>query len=167
MSGQPERFTFFWGHTAKSRYPCFSQWYARDFMVDGVTFARCEQWMMWSKAVLFGDRAAAAAIMASTDPRQDKALGRGVRGFDDAAWTAEAPGIVRRGNLEKFAQHADLRQVLAATRDTTLVEASPYDRIWGIGLGASDPRALSRATWLGQNLLGEAETSVRIELCGS
>ena len=122
---------------------------------------------MWSKATLFGDAAAAARILAVLDPGAQKAIGKRVRGFDEAVWVRNRFGIVRQGNLAKFSQNPDLLERLRQTAGTTLVEASPTDRIWGIGLGVGDARCLRRATWRGLNLLGFAETEVRVELCGS
>jgi ribA/ribD-fused uncharacterized protein len=120
--------------------------------------------MMHGKALLFDDQEVAAQILAADHPRQHKALGRKVKRFDDAAWKREREAIVRAGNRAKFTQNAELRELLFATQGTTLVEASPYDKIWGIGLAASDPRAQDPAQWKGQNLLGRILTALRDEL---
>lgn len=149
-----ERFTFFW------RGP-FSQWHASPFTRKGLRFVTAEQFMMHEKARLFGDEETAGQILRSDSPRQQKALGRKVRGFDETVWRANREQIVFAGNQAKFEQNPELRALLLATRGTTLVEASPYDRIWGIGLAEDDPRALHRATWLGLNLLGEILTRLR------
>lgn len=149
-----ERFTFFW------RGP-LSNWHLRSFVVDDVTYCCVEQFMMAEKARLFGDRIHERAIMASTEPAGHKALGRRVRGFDATAWNREAKGIVLRGSVAKFSQNDDLLDVICATEGTTLVEASPYDTIWGIGLREADPRARNRATWAGLNRLGEVLTEAR------
>ena len=152
-------FTFFF--TAASP---FSQWHPCTFVVDGRTFNCAEQFMMHGKAQLFGDADVAARLLDTADPKQHKALGRKVKGFDDARWRAARLGIVKAGNRAKFTQNAELLAQLVATRGTTLVEASPYDRIWGIGLAATDPRAQNRETWRGQNLLGQILTELRDEL---
>ena len=152
-------FTFFF--TEKSP---FSQWFACSFTSDGVTFNCAEQFMMHGKAVLFGDADAATKILAAAHPRQHKALGRKVKGFDDAVWKRERLNIVKAGSRAKFTQNPELLAQLLATKGTVLVEASPYDRIWGIGLAATDPRALDRSTWRGQNLLGQILTELRDEL---
>lgn len=152
-----ERFTFFLDGP-------FSQWFDSPFTVDGQVYLCAEQFMMAEKARLFADAGMLSAILAAPHPSEHKELGRRVSGFDDAVWKAEARRIVHRGNLAKFSQNPELRGRLAATRGTTLVEASPFDRLWGIGLLASDPRALSRATWRGANWLGEVLTRVREEL---
>jgi len=152
-------YTFFF--TGKSP---FSQWYRCRFVVDGVTYGCCEQFMMHGKAKLFGDADVAAQILAADHPEQHKALGRKVTPFDDATWKRERMNIVRAGNRAKFSQDAALRAALLATQGTTLVEASPHDRIWGIGLGAGDPRAQDPTQWKGQNLLGIVLTELREEL---
>lgn len=123
--------------------------------------------MMHGKALLFGDTAVAAKILATRDPQQHKALGRKVTPFDDVIWRGSRERIVMTGNRAKFTQNPDLLQALLATRKTTLVEASPFDRIWGIGLGADNPKAQRRATWRGQNLLGEILTKLRDELAAA
>lgn len=142
----------------------FSQWHRCLFKAGELTFICAEQYMMHGKAILFGDREIAAEIIAATHPKQHKALGRKVKSFDDKVWKANREQIVLAGNRLKFTQNADLKAALLATRGTTLVEASPYDRIWGIGLGAKDPRAQNEATWKGQNLLGKILTKLRDEL---
>ena len=120
--------------------------------------------MMHGKAVLFDDAEVAAQILAADHPRTHKALGRKVRGFDDRVWKREREGIVLAGNRAKLTQDAALRAALLATAGTTLVEASPRDTIWGIGLAATDPRAQDPTTWRGQNLLGAILTRLRDEL---
>ncbi len=142
----------------------FSQWYPCAFTVAGNPFNCAEQFMMHGKAMLFGDATSAAKILAVAHPREHKALGRKVASFDDAVWKREREAIVRAGSMAKFAQNPELRALLLATRGTTLVEASPYDRIWGIGLAATSPDANDPTKWRGQNLLGKILTSVRDEL---
>ena len=161
MSDVTERggFVFFW-----SGWP--SQWHPASFAVDGVAYGCAEQFMMAEKARLFGDQETLRQILASDSPREHKALGRGVRGFDESRWTRACRDIVYRGSLAKFSQNADLKELLLATGSKTLVEASPSDRIWGIGLAAEDPRATDRSAWRGKNWLGEALMRVRAELRG-
>ncbi len=149
-----EAFTFFWKHR-------LSQWHRAPFALGGVAFTSAEQSMMYAKALLFGDREAAARVLAAETPREQQAVGREVRGFDEPVWVLFREGIVFAGNYARFSQNADQRELLFATRGTTLVEASPHDRVWGIGLAADDPRARDRSQWLGLNLLGEALTRVR------
>ncbi|MGE0710142.1 MAG: NADAR family protein [Planctomycetota bacterium] len=142
----------------------FSQWTAATFEVEGVRYGCAEQFMMAEKARLFADQETLARILATASPKQQKALGRQVQGYENGAWEAARLDVVVRGNRAKFSQNAEMRAALLATGDKTLVEASPYDRIWGIGLRADDPRALDPSTWRGQNLLGQALELVRAEL---
>jgi ribA/ribD-fused uncharacterized protein len=157
MEAEREQFTFFW-------HGPFSQWHGCLFDIEGATYNCAEQYMMAQKAVLFHDEDAFEKIMAAVSPRIQKALGRKVRGFNPSKWEACARDIVYRGNWAKFTQHEDLRQLLLATRGTTLVEASPSDTIWGIGLGEDDPRAADRKTWRGKNWLGAVLTRVRDDI---
>ena len=120
--------------------------------------------MMWSKAMLFGDQACAAEILEVDHPNLAKTLGRRVSPFDAATWERERSGIVVAGSIAKFSQHADLKAYLLGTRHRVLVEASPRDRIWGIGLGASHPDATDPARWRGLNLLGFALMRARQHL---
>lgn len=142
----------------------FSQWHRCAFSVDGNAFSCAEQYMMFGKAMLFDDAEMAGKILEADHPRQHKALGRKVRGFDDAAWRRQRENIVHAGNHAKFTQNPALLELLLATKGTTLVEASPYDKIWGIGLAATDPRANDATKWKGQNLLGKILTKLRDEL---
>ena len=108
--------------------------------------------------------ARAERILAAGHPKQAKDLGRGGAGFDERRWVEHRYRIVVAGNLGKFAQNADERAFLLRTGERVLVEASPVDAVWGIGLAADDPRALDPAAWLGQNLLGQALIEVRAAL---
>jgi ribA/ribD-fused uncharacterized protein len=159
MTDEQRRFTFFWRQESP-----FSQWHPIEFMVEGKRFTCAEQYMMYGKAVLFGDQEVAERILASASPKTHKALGRKVRGFDEQRWKRERERIVYEGNRAKFTQNADLLQVLLATAGTELVEASPLDRIWGVGLSAEDPRIQNPSQWRGQNLLGKVLTRLRDEL---
>jgi ribA/ribD-fused uncharacterized protein len=152
------KYTFFFTEASP-----FSQWYRCTFTLDGQRFGCAEQSMMYGKARLFGDADVAAQILAADHPRQHKALGRKVTPYDDAVWHANRDRIVMESNRAKFAQNPELRALLLAT-EGELVEASPYDKIWGIGLSASDPRAQDPKQWRGQNLLGKILTALRQEL---
>ena len=149
-----DRFVFFWGG-----WP--SQWHRSRFLVAGVEYNCCEQFMMAEKARVFGDSEHLAKILAASNPRQQKALGRKVRGFDEEVWRSVCRGIVYHANLAKYTQDAGLREKLLATEDRMIVEASPKDRIWGIGLAADDPRAADPSQWRGTNWLGIAITQAR------
>lgn len=149
-----EKFTLFW-------HGPFSQWAPSDFVVDKIKYNCAEQFMMAQKALMFGDHVRWVEIMASDSPKVQKALGRQVENFNEDEWNKVAKDIVYKGNLAKFEQNHDLKEQLLATKGTTLVEASPYDKIWGIGLPADDPKAQDRQTWEGKNWLGETLTQVR------
>jgi len=166
-AGERVRFLFFWGHqgTASGK-GCLSQWFPSPFTENEHTFATAEHYMMWRKATLFDDERTAARIIAADHPKQAKDLGRQVRNFDQATWEARRFDIVVDGNTLKFSQHDEMRAFLLGTGDQVLVEASPLDRVWGIGLKADDPRAEDPATWRGLNLLGFALGAVRNVLAG-
>ncbi len=160
-------FLFFWGHHQKRQHidkSCLSQWFPREFRVGAILYTSMEQYMMSQKARLFGDTATEEKIMAATDQGTIKALGRVVAPFDRAIWDRFKSAIVMMGNYYKFAQHADLRSFLIQTGSKILVEASPHDKIWGIGLSEADKRALRPSLWQGQNRLGLALMTVRAEL---
>jgi hypothetical protein len=154
---QRDGFVFFW-----HGWP--SQWHLSPFEIDGVRYRCCEQFMMAEKARLFGDADTLAEILAAKAPTEHKALGREVAPFDARRWSAACREIVYRGNLAKYEQSASLRALLLATGALVLAEASPSDKIWGIGLAADDPRAPRRAEWPGKNWLGKALMRVRDEL---
>jgi ribA/ribD-fused uncharacterized protein len=149
-----EDFVFFWSGP-------FSQWHQARFELDGREFTCAEQYMMFCKARLFGDQETAKKILASRSAREQKTLGRQVQNFDEGTWRIFREGIVFSGNLAKFTQNDDLRQQMIATGSRTLVEASPKDTVWGIGLAEDDPRILDRSKWRGTNLLGEILMQVR------
>lgn len=142
----------------------FSNWFISEFEVKGIRFNCVEQFMMYCKAKLFRDELTAAKIMVASHPRVQKELGRSVVGYIDAIWSQRRGQIVARGCYAKFTQNLALRDALLATGDTVLVEASPYDRIWGIGLSEHDARALDPSQWKGLNLLGIALMQVRERL---
>jgi ribA/ribD-fused uncharacterized protein len=114
--------------------------------------------------MLFGDTTIADQILTASHPHRAKTLGRQVRGFDQTIWEARRYAIVVDGSVAKFGQHAELRSYLLGTGDRILVEASPVDRIWGIGLTADDPRATNPGQWKGLNLLGFALMHTRERL---
>ena len=166
-AGWERELLFFWGHTSGGGgvgRECLSQWYVAPFEVDGVLYLTAEHYMMGGKARLFEDTETLAEIVEASGPREAKALGRKVRGFDEERWQEHRVAIVVEGNVAKFGQHEALREFLLATDEAVLVEAAPQDRIWGIGLSAVDPRARDPVAWRGQNLLGFALMEVRTRL---
>ena len=138
----------FWGHKPTPSGAigpgCLSQWWPAPFVVDGVTYPTAEHWMMAGKARLFDDPTGLANVLAASSPGAAKAAGRKVRGFDEQRWIAARYHLVVAGNVAKFTQHPDLRRFLLNTGERVLVEASPYDRIWGIGLATTTPTCRTR-----------------------
>lgn len=166
--GQITKFLYFWGHMNKQNEPvgrfCFSQWFEAPFTVDDVRYPTAEHWMMAQKARLFGDTATEQRILAARTPGETKQLGRQIKDFNEGTWVRERYEIVRVGNLHKFGQHPLLMEYLMQTKGRILVEASPIDPIWGIGLAQDDPRSADVGAWEGLNLLGFALMEVRNEL---
>jgi ribA/ribD-fused uncharacterized protein len=164
-------YLLFWGHTPKDPAivdaSCLSQWFPAPFEVDRIRYPTAEHWMMAEKARLFGDEAALAAILRAGTPAEAKAHGRAVRGYSDDAWASARDKAVVSGNVAKFGQNDALGTFLRSTKDRVLVEASPRDRIWGIGMGASNPDARIPARWRGLNLLGFALMEARARLFAS
>ena len=166
-AGAAGKFLLFWGHQngASISASCLSQWYGSSFWQDEVHHYVCaEQYMMAKKAECFGDKEALEQILSAKDPAQMKALGRQVRGFDAKVWDEIKFSVVLNASYLKFSQNAKLREFLLSTKDKILVEASPVDKIWGIGLAASDENAHNPMKWRGQNLLGFALMRARDEI---
>lgn len=161
-------YLMFWGHQpprdGRVSQSCFSQWFDAGFEVEGVHYPTAEHFMMAGKALLFEDHETHARILQAGPPAYAKHLGREVRDFDDARWQAARFDIVVQGNLAKFSQHPELGHFLRCTRHKVLVEASPVDRVWGIGLAADDAKAERPEQWRGLNLLGYALMEVRDRL---
>jgi ribA/ribD-fused uncharacterized protein len=163
-SGVSPEFLSFWGHTAKDQRVgkhVLSQWWPAIFCIDGQTYASAEHYMMAQKAKLFGDEETFGAILSAANPSQAKSLGRRARGFDEERWIGQRFEIAVHGNTAKFGQNPELKNWLLATGEMVLVEGSPVDKIWGIGLSADDQRAQDPRTWSGLNLLGFALMRVR------
>lgn len=141
-----------------------SQWYPCTFTIDGIYYNCTEQWMMAEKARLFKDEESLTAIMATDSPREQKAIGRKIKDFDKAKWEHVAKEVVYLGNLAKFTQNEDLLEQLLDTDDEELVEASPTDCIWGIGLAEDNPDCHDKSKWRGTNWLGECIMRVRTDI---
>lgn len=150
------KFIFFWGGP-------LSQWFKCTIIIDGVTYNCAEQYMMAMKAQYFGDTIALIQIMKAKDPRTQKLLGRSVKNFDANQWSKVARHFVYKANLAKFSD-PKLKQILLDTGDKEIVEASPTDTIWGIGLAEDNPARFDKSQWRGTNWLGQILMQVREEL---
>ena len=167
QQGNRVKYVFFWGHRKSGNTitkSCFSQWYDAAFEHQGKRFATAEHYMMYQKAKLFGQAETAERILQARNPGEAKALGREVRNFDESVWLAKRFGIVVEANLAKFSSHPQLANFLLNTGTRVLVEASPIDIIWGVGLAADHPDIENPYYWRGQNLLGFALMEAREQL---
>lgn len=134
----------------------YSNWYPAKFRIDGKTYSTVEKYMMAQKAITMGDMVSHAKIMKCNDARLIKKYGREIKPYDDHKWASVRLDIVTKGVYEKFKQNPELLTEMLQFPDYEIVEASPYDKIWGIGLSEDDPKALFKRNWQGQNLLGKA-----------
>ncbi|KAK0104198.1 hypothetical protein ONS96_005290 [Cadophora gregata f. sp. sojae] len=154
---------FFW--KAEQEYGFLCQWYMSDFKDDtglgGDNFVFCcaEQYMMAWKAFFFSDELKLMSILKSKSPKGMKAMGKQVLGYSDEQWDFVKVAVVGAANYAKFTSNKELTDMLLSTGDRELVEASPYDGVWGIKCGIE--KASNRANWDGQNLLGETLMEVR------
>lgn len=164
-NGERLKFVFFWRNTPSADgsvdKACFSQWWDCKFTVDGVEYNTAEQYMMAQKAVLFGDEEIRKEIMAAGHPKQFKDLGRKISNFDQKIWDENCREIVIKGNVAKFSQNPGLREFLLNTNSRILVEASPLDKIWGIGMAEDEPKCDNPNLWKGKNFLGCCLMEVR------
>jgi ribA/ribD-fused uncharacterized protein len=167
-NGERLKYIYFWGHQPSKdgtiTNSCFSQWWIADFKVDGIIYKTAEHWMMAKKAELFGDKEIYEKIINSKSPGEAKDLGRRIARFNQENWEASRFEIVVEGNYHKFTQHPELKDFLLKTQDRILVEASPVDNIWGVGLAKDNARIENPEKWNGLNLLGFALMEVRDEL---
>ncbi|MNT06649.1 Swarming motility protein YbiA [compost metagenome] len=166
-TGAKLKFIYFWGHQSGRHgvtASCFSQWYGAPFVIEGQRYPTAEHYMMAEKARLFGDEATRALVFKAPNPGAAKALGRQVLGFKEDTWLAHRYDIVTRANQAKFGQNPELREFLAQTGSRVIVEASPVDRIWGVGMAQDDEHIDNPNLWRGLNLLGFALMQVRDEL---
>ena len=141
-----------------------SNWYLSAFSVDGLTFSSMEQYMMYKKAVCFGDDEISAQILETEEVTEIKVLGRKIAGYDDNIWNGIRQIVAYQGLIEKFTQNDELKNKLLKTGKSVLAECAVKDTIWGIGLSMRDPDRLEMTKWKGQNLLGYALMMVRERL---
>lgn len=168
--GKKVKYFFFWGHQVKGNTvskSCFSQWYTSPFNDGENRFATAEHYMMYGKAKLFGDTDAMEKALQANNPGAVKAVGRSVKGFDQAVWNENKFDLVVKANLAKFSSNEELGTFLINTGKCVLVKASPVDKIWGIGLAEDNDAGENPNLWKGENLLGFALMEVREQLQGS
>ena len=151
-------------HNPEEENGYLSNWYLSDFVLEGVTFSSMEQYMMWSKAKYFGDSDSKEKILATSDVKVIKELGRGVKNYDECLWNGIRQIVVYRGLLAKFTQDESLGAQLKATGSSILAECAVRDLIWGIGLSMHDRDRFDTSKWRGKNLLGYALMLVREEI---
>ncbi len=152
-----KRYKFFWSGI-------FSNWYPSKFIVDGIEFNCGEQYMMYMKAMRFGDIETAREILNTTSPKEQKVLGRKVKNYDENIWAAERFKIVKEGLKEKFLQNPKLKEYLFKYKYFIIVEASPVDRVWGIGYHKDNPKIFEEKDKWGQNLLGKILMEIAKEI---
>lgn len=138
-----------------------SNFYICSFEVDGVRFSSTEQFFHYRKADVFKDQSSMTKILATKDPKEQKRLGRKVKNYKESVWSDKCYMIMKRGLYAKFDQNPVLKERLLSFSNARFVEASPYDKKWGIGIGADHPNAASPSKWTGTNLMGQALTEVR------
>lgn len=164
----PNNFLFFWGHqpnkNGEINKGCLSQWFPIDFEVEGAIYKSAEHYMMAEKARLFNDLETRLRIIEAESPTEAKKLGRQVKNFNNEEWEATRFEIVKMGNYYKFLRNPILAEFFLKTKDRILVEASPVDAIWGIGLAEDHENANHPSKWRGKNLLGFAMMAARDEL---
>ena len=166
-AGKKIDFLFFYGHTNDKKEvtkSSLSQWYIKDFRDNDLVFNCMEKYMMYNKALLFDDKDIANEILNTNQPKAIKELGRKVKNFNDELWDKMKYKIVFTGNYYKFSQNADLRNFLLSTKNKVLVEASPYDKVWGIKMKYDDENIENPFCWKGENLLGFALMEARDEI---
>ncbi|WP_297295327.1 NADAR family protein [uncultured Brachyspira sp.] len=165
--GKKIDFLFFYGHTNDKNEitkSSLSQWYIKDFKENNLTFNCMEKYMMYNKALLFDDKKIAEEILNNNQPKAIKELGRKVSNFKDEIWDKVKYTIILKGNYYKFSQNNDLRNFLLNTKNKVLVEASPYDKVWGIKMKYDNENIENPFFWQGENLLGFALMEVRDEI---
>lgn len=145
---------YFWG-------TYLSNWFKCSFKDNDYQYSSSEAYLMVHKALLFNDKESAESVLKTNNPKKQKALGRKVKGFNEAIWNQNKFKIMVNGLMLKFEQNPELKKKLLETGNKIIVEGSPYDKIWGVGLHYEDELILNEKNWKGENLLGKALMEVR------
>lgn len=151
-------------HNPNEENGYLSNWYLSQFTVGKKTFSSMEQFMMYRKAICFGDEAVVTNILSTDDVAEIKALGRQVANYDEHVWNGIRQILVYEGLLAKFSQNEDLKDKLKFTGEAILAECAVKDLIWSVGLSMKDPDRFDKTKWKGQNLLGYTLMVVRESL---
>ena len=139
----------------------FSNFAYSPFILDGIKWENTEAAFMYYKAIHFKDFKSAEQIKKETNPVKAKGLGRAVSNFNDAEWEKARYAYMYKVNLAKYTQNSLFFETLMNTKELVLVETNGNDRVWGIGLYASDDRVLDEDKWKGRNLLGNVLMDIR------
>lgn len=148
---------YFWGSL-------YSNWYITHFVIDGVTYNCVEQYMMAQKAIMANDKESLEKIMNVSDPGEQKKLGQAVANLNVKEWDEKKLDIVTKGCIAKFTSKRFLQETLLKTGNKVIVEGSPNDRLWGVGLHWSSSDIEDKNKWKGTNLLGRALMKAREEI---
>lgn len=153
---ETEKFVFFW-----ETKDIYSNWHPSKFEMEGNIYVNSEQAMMYEKAKLMGDTVIMEKVLKTENPKDIKALGRQVSPWNEELWQRHRLEIVTKVCLAKFRCNPDMAEKLKATGGKIIVEASPDDKVWGIGMKDNEPGIENPLNWKGLNLLGEALMKVR------
>ena len=159
ISGRQVDAVFF--HLPEEPYGFLSNWYLSQIDLDGVHYSSMEQYIMYQKCVLFGDRTTARNVLLTDDPSEQQKLGKLCSGYINGIWGGARQAIAIRGLLAKFSQNADLKEQLLNTNDAYLVECAHSDKIWACGIRLNESERFDASKWTGQNILGFSLMSVR------
>ncbi len=146
-------YTLFW-----RKESFLSNFHPSPFMAEGIEYSCVEQYYKAKMAMMFKDEEAHRRIMKSGDPAQMKRIP--IKNFDPQLWSNSCLETMEEGLYSKFDQNPNLRDKLLQTAPTMLVEASPYDRFWGIGHSMNDPKVNDNENW-GLNHLGKLLVKIR------
>lgn len=153
-----DKYVFFWGTEFSNWYPCQIIIFDKGNKLE---FRSSEQYFMWLKAKYFLDYETADKILKCITPKKAKQLGREVKNFDEGHWKIVRYQLMYEAIKQKFNQNKELYQKLMSYSGKTFVEASPEDKIWGIGMDENAEGIEDMQNWKGQNLLGFCLTKLR------
>jgi ribA/ribD-fused uncharacterized protein len=148
-------------HYIYYRRHCFNNWHYSNFVFEGIQFDCSEQYLMWAKAIFFGDTETAVLILAAQCPLEAKERGDKIKGVDESIWSRECVSLAVMGLCAKFSQNPRMKKELLDTQSKIIVEANPHDRIWGVGLEEHDDKIWDKDQWLGENRQGIALMQTR------